>query len=79
VTISRVPDNVILQVLPLYSPEINPPGNLWDEIQKKIFKNYALKSMHELYSTLEEGVLYIGCNPAVVKSITSFCYIVKSI
>ena len=37
-----VPDNITLLYLPPYSPE------LWDEIREKIFKNYALKSMHEV-------------------------------
>jgi hypothetical protein len=40
-----VPDNIRLLHLPPYSPELNPKENLWDEIRKKIFKNYALKSM----------------------------------
>lgn len=40
-----VPKNIMLHVLPLYSPELNPKENLWDEIREKIFKNYALKSI----------------------------------
>jgi transposase len=75
----KVPDNVILHVLPAYSPELNPQENLWDKIRGKIFKNYALKSMDELYAKLEEAALYLERKPAVVKSITSFPYIVKSI
>ena len=75
----KIPDNVILHVLPPYSPELNPKENLWDEIREKIFKNYALKSMDEVYSKLEEAALYIERNPDIVKSITSFPYIVKSL
>jgi hypothetical protein len=33
--------------------------NLWDEIREKIFKNYALKSMDEVYAKLEDAALYI--------------------
>jgi transposase len=44
----EVPDNVILHVLPAYSPELNPQENLWDEIREKIFKNYAFKFMDEV-------------------------------
>jgi transposase len=66
----KIPDNVILEVLPPYSPELNPKENLWDEIREKIFKNYALKSMDEVYTKLEEAALYIDRNPAIVKSIT---------
>ena len=69
----------MLHVLPPYSPELNPQENLWDEIWEKIFKNYALKSMDEVYSKLEDAALYIERNPALVRPITSFPYIAKSI
>jgi transposase len=69
----------MLHVLPPYSPELNPQENLWDEIREKIFKNYALKSMDEVYSKLEDAALYIERNPALVRSIASFPYIAKSI
>jgi transposase len=67
-----------LMPLPAYSPELNPQENLWDEIREKIFKNYALKSMEGVYAKLEEAAFYIERNPAIVKSITSFPYIVRS-
>jgi hypothetical protein len=35
--------------------------------------------MEEVYSKLQEAALYIDRNPAIVKSITSFPYIAKSI
>jgi len=74
-----VPANIMLRFLPPYSPELNPQENLWDEIREKIFKNYALKSMDEVYAKLEDAALYIERNPALVKSITSFPYIARSI
>ena len=42
-------------------------------------QNYALKSMDEVYSKLEDAALYIERNPALVQSITSFPHIAKSI
>ena len=42
-------------------------------------QNYALKSMDEVYAKLEDAALYIERNPALVKSITSFPYIAKSL
>jgi transposase len=74
-----VPANIILHPLPPYSPELNPQENIWDEIREKIFKNYALKSMDEVYGKLEEAALYIQRNPKIVKSITSFPHIAKSL
>jgi transposase len=73
-----VPKNITLLYLPPYSPELNPKENLWDEIREKIFKNYALKSMDAVRQKLQEAILYIECNPEIVKSITSFPYIAKS-
>jgi len=57
---------------------LNPQENIWDEIREKIFKNYALKSMDEVCDKLEEAALYIERNTKMVKSITSFPYIVGS-
>jgi transposase len=74
-----IPGNIMLHPLPPYSPELNPQENLWDEIREKIFKNYALKSMNDVYAKLEEAALYIERNPTLVKSITSFPYIVRSL
>jgi transposase len=73
-----VPTNVTLEFLPPYSPELNPQENIWDEIREKIFKNYALKSMDKVCDKLMEAALYIERNPKIVKSITSFSYIVGS-
>jgi hypothetical protein len=58
---------------------LNPQENVWDEIREKIFKNYALKSMDEVNAKLDEAAFYIERNPTLVKSITSFPYIAKSL
>jgi hypothetical protein len=73
-----IPDNVRLEFLPPYSPELNPQENLWEEIREKIFKNYALKSMDKVYDKLQEAAPYLERNPKIVQSITAFPYIAKS-
>jgi transposase len=65
--------------LPPYSPELNPKENLWDEIREKIFKNYPLKSMDGVRAKLRQAILYIERNPKLVRSITSFPYILNSL
>ena len=75
----EIPVNIILHLLPPYSPELNPQENLWDEIREKIFKNYALKSMDDVNVKLDEAAFYIERNPTLVRSITSFPYIAKSL
>jgi transposase len=74
-----LPDNITLLYLPSYSPELNPKENLWDEIREKIFKNYALKSIDAVRAKLKQAILYIERNPKLVRSITSFPYIAKSL
>src|SRR5262249_17552485 len=74
----EIPANIILHLLPPYSPELNPQENIWDEIREKIFKNYALKSMSDVNAKLDEASLYIERNRTLVKSIASFPYIAKS-
>jgi len=72
-----LPDNITLLYLPPYSPELNPKENLWDEIREKIFKNYAL--IDAVHAKLKQAILYIERNPILVRSITSFPYIAKSL
>jgi transposase len=74
-----LPNNVSLLFLPPYARELNPTENLWDEIREKIFKNYTIKSIKAVYRKLEEAILYIKRNSELVKSITSFPYIVNSL
>ena len=74
----EIPANIILHLLPPYSPELNPQENIWDEIREKIFKNYALKSMSDVNAKLDEASLYIERSRTLVKSIASFPYIAKS-
>jgi hypothetical protein len=59
--------------------ELNPQEHIWDEIRENIFKNYAAKSMDEVCDKLEEAAIYIECNPKMVKSMTSFPYIMNSL
>ena len=72
-----VPNNITLLYLPPYSPELNSKENLQDEIREKLFKNY--KSMDAVRAKLNQAILYIDRNPKLVRSITSFPYIVNSV
>jgi transposase len=74
----EIPANIMLHLLPPYSPELNPQENIWDEIREKTFKNYALKSMSDVNAKLDEAALYIERNRTLVKFIASFPYIAKS-
>jgi hypothetical protein len=58
---------------------VEPEGEPLGRNREKIFKNLALKSMNAVRAKLREAVLYIERNPELVKSITNFPYIAKSI
>ena len=70
-----LPDNFS----PPYSPELNPKENIWHDIREKIFRNYALKSIHAVWAKLDQAILYLELNPGIVKSITGFPYIINSL
>jgi hypothetical protein len=59
--------------------ELNPQEHIWDEIRENIFKNYAAKSIDEVCDKLVRAALYIERNPRMVKSMTSFPYIINSL
>jgi hypothetical protein len=42
-------------------------------------KNYAPKSMNALRAKLKQAIVYIERNPKLVRSLTSFPYIVNSL
>jgi hypothetical protein len=73
-----IPANIKLAFLLLLAGA-QPAGKSLGELREKTFKNYALKSMDDVYDKLEEAALYLKRNPELVKSITSFPYIAKSI
>jgi hypothetical protein len=70
---------ILFYVFATLFPRAEPSGKSLGRNSGKIFKNYALKSMDEVYAKLEDAALYIERNPALVKSITSFPYITKSL
>jgi transposase len=74
-----IPHNITLAFLPPYSPELNPQEHIWEEIRETIFKNCAARSMDEVCDKLVEAALYIERNPKMVKSMTSFPYIMSSL
>jgi hypothetical protein len=53
--------------------------HICEEIREKIFKNYAAKSMREISDKLVKAALYIERNPNMVKSMTSFPYIMNAL
>jgi transposase len=44
----KIPDNITIELLPPYCPELNPVERLWQYIKGKIIKNKVFNSLTEL-------------------------------
>ena len=51
----KVPENMIVEKLPAYSPETNPTENIWDDMREKFFGNLLFHSMEEVEKRLCEA------------------------
>ncbi len=72
------PANIRLELLPPYSPELNPTEHLWDYIrEQKGFNNHCFDSMEQLENHLEEVLknLHQQQEKDYLKSLCSFHWI----
>ena len=72
-----VPKNMMIQRLPAYSPELNPSENMWDDMREKFFQNIVFDSMTSVEDKLCEAMNHYADHPAIVRSITSFPWIIS--
>ena len=75
----KIPDNIKLEKLPPYSPELNPAEHLWEEIREKWFANTAFKDMNSVEDQLEIALFNLENNTEKVKSTTGFDWIISTI
>ena len=67
------PANIHLELLPPYSPELNPTEHLWDYIrEQKGFNNHIFHSMEELENHLEEVLKNLQQEKDYIKSLCTF-------
>jgi hypothetical protein len=71
-----LPDNIELAYLPPYSPQLNPQENIWDDMREKFFYNLAFDSMDSVEEQLITACNHYENNPAIVKSISGWDWIV---
>ncbi|MCP4932655.1 MAG: IS630 family transposase [bacterium] len=74
-----MPENMIIQRLPPYSPELNPSENMWDDMREKFFGNTVFDSMKAVENRLCEAMNHYADTPETVLSITSFPWTNSSI
>ncbi len=69
------PANIHLELLPPYSPELNPTEHLWDYIrEQKGFNNHIFYSMEELENHLEEVLKNLNQEKDYIKSLCTFSW-----
>lgn len=74
----EVPKNIRIQIIPPYSPELNPTENIWDEMREKFFKNTVFDSMEAVEEQLTEACCYFENTQDKVQSITGFNWIISN-
>jgi hypothetical protein len=67
------PANIHLELLPPYSPELNPVEHRWDYIrEQKGFNNHTFTSMDELDTHLEDVLKNLNQEKDYLKSLCTF-------
>ena len=67
------PANIYVELLPPYSPELNPVEHLWDYIrEQKGFNNHSFHSMNELENHLESVLKQLHQEKQYIQSLCTF-------
>lgn len=74
----KVPENIKLEKLPPYSPELNPVERVFEEIRKDM-SNKIFEGIEEVENCLVEILKKYFDNPQLVKSLTLYPYIKEAI
>jgi hypothetical protein len=69
------PANIHLELLPPYSPDLNPTEHLWDYIrEQKGFNNHLFHSMDELENHLEKVLKNLQQEKDYIRSLCTFSW-----
>ncbi|WP_121357697.1 IS630 family transposase [Flavisolibacter nicotianae] len=72
------PANIQLELLPPYSPELNPTEHLWDYIrEQKGFNNHRFDSLDELENHLEQVLKNLNQEKDYIKSLCTFEWMIN--
>jgi transposase len=72
-----VPENMRLEALPPYSPQLNPMEHLWDEVREKWFANEVFDSLDGVEDRLVEALVALEGDQDLVASTTGFDWIIN--
>lgn len=71
----KVPQTICLQLLPAYSPELNPVEHIWDYLRENVFGNDNFDNLQEVGQRLCYGLRVLEQKPELIKSMTCFAWI----
>jgi transposase len=74
-----VPQDMHLELLPPYSPELNPVEPLWDYMREHYFSNRVFATIARVESRLCEAFRELDADPRLVRSIAAFNWIMEGI
>jgi len=74
-----VPQDMHVEFLPPYSPELNPVEPLWDYVRKHYFANRVFPTIERVGTRLCRAFRDLDANPRLVQSITGFDWIKAAI
>ena len=68
----KIPENVSLLLLPPYSPELNPAGQIWNVLRRDYFANRVFDSLNAATEQAERGLADIAANKSATKQLTNW-------
>ena len=71
----KVPENIHIEYLPPYSPQLNPPEQLWKYLRMNHTGNRIFNNLDELEDTVIEALRTLMRKPSIVKSFSNFPWI----
>lgn len=75
----KIPKNMRLLPLPLYSPELNPMENIWDELREKSLHNRVFESLDEMERHLLKALHEMEASPDRTNSIASWPWVLDAL
>jgi transposase len=73
------PANIRIELLPPYSPELNPTEHLWDYIrEQKDFNNHLFESMDQLEDHLEKVLKALDLEKNYIQSLCTFNWMLST-
>ncbi len=74
----KVPDNMVVEKIPPYSPDVNLAENIWAEIREKFFGNIVFDSIGAVEDRLCEAAKVYENDHKTIKSIVGWNWILAA-